>query len=148
MMSDTAIKIYLDGGDRFSVIHLAAAADDVIAGLMKQKRSGPASGPHNRTARETTIAATSEILKTRGIARTEKQIGDFLNGVRNQTKHHGDKDPDTVVCEVEGEVWDALSRAVNNYGRYENHLTDAMMAFGRGTTNTPLHVRPRTGSAE
>ncbi|CAM2198528.1 HEPN domain-containing protein (plasmid) [Paraburkholderia kururiensis] len=147
MMLDTAINLYLEGADRFSVIQLAAAAEEVLAGMIQRKRSGPASGPQNQTAREMTIATISEILKTRGITRTEKQIGDFLNGVRNQTKHHGDKDKDTIVCDAEGEAWDALCRAVNNYGRCENHLSEAMMAFGRLAANAPPGARPSSDSA-
>ncbi|KWA72477.1 hypothetical protein WL30_12755 [Burkholderia ubonensis] len=65
MMLDAAIKIYLDGGDRFSVIHLAADAGEVIAGLMTRKRSGPASGPHDRTARETRGQDASTIYEER-----------------------------------------------------------------------------------
>lgn len=32
-----------------------------------------------------------------------------------------------------------------NYGRYEAHLTDTMIAFGRLVSNTPLKAHPRLG---
>ena len=146
-MLDTAIMIYLDGGDKFSVVQLASAAKEVIAGLMTRRRSGPQSGPEEQTAREKTVATISEILKTRKVERTEKQIGDFLNEVRNQTKHHGKNDPDTIVADVDGTAWDAICRAIDNYGRNENTLSEAMIAFASYASATAL-IRIRANGSD
>ncbi|RQR21633.1 hypothetical protein DIE23_37885 [Burkholderia sp. Bp9143] len=138
-MLDTAIEIYLDEGDRFSVLHLASAAEEVIAGLLKRRRSGSSTVyPQDRTAREKTMDAIVEILKARGIDRTEKEVGTFLNAVRNGTKHHGGNDSEIVIADAESEAWDALFRAIDNYGRYANTLSEMMIEFAHRTVGTPL----------
>ncbi|MDN7676480.1 hypothetical protein QZM22_29355 [Burkholderia oklahomensis] len=143
-MLDTAIKIYLDEGDRFSVLHLASAAEEVIAGLLKRRRSDLSTVyPQDRTAREKTMAAIVKILEARGVERTEKEVGTFLNAVRNGTKHHGDKDSETVVADAETEAWGALFRAIDNYGRYANTLSEMMIEFAHRTVGAPLISVPR-----
>lgn len=148
-MLDTAIGLYLSNGDRFSVLHLASAAEEVVAGLLKGRRSG--SSPiceRDRTAREKTVAAIREILKARGLVRTEQEIGSFLNAVRNGTKHHGGQDPEAITADVESEAWDSLFRAIDNYGRYANTLSEKMIEFAHHTLGTPLIAVASDGAVE
>jgi len=137
-MLDTAIKIYLDGGDRFSVLHLASAVEEVIAGLLKRRRAElPAVCLQDQAAREKAVAAIAEIHKARGVERTGKEIGTSLNAVRNGTMHHGDNAPEVIVTDVESEAWGALFRAIDNYGHYANTLSEMMIEFAHHALHAP-----------
>src|SRR3990172_5547881 len=89
-MLETALDLFLNGADGFSIIHLAAAAEEVLAGLLKSKKTENISGPVD-TARDKTVSALKELHAVHGSERSEKEIGTFLKFVRNKTKHHNPK---------------------------------------------------------
>ncbi|KEZ00848.1 hypothetical protein GQ57_38495 [Burkholderia sp. MSh2] len=93
-------------------------------------------GPQDRTAREQTLVALAEIFKVHGVERTEKEFGTSLNALRNGTKHHDANDSETIVADVESVAWDAILRAVDNYGRYTNTLSERMIEFVRHGPDT------------
>jgi hypothetical protein len=121
--------LYFDEGDGFSIIHLAAAAEEVLAGLLKSKKNESVNGPV-RTAREKTISTLKEIHAIRGSERTERGIGTYLNFVRNKTKHHNaESDSDEIAACLELEVDSAISRAIENYVLYFGVPTENMVRY-------------------
>jgi hypothetical protein len=128
---ETALELYFRRSDGFSVIHLAAASEEVLSGMIKGKRSpSKAVQPSEQTAREQSISALKAIHDIRGNKREEKEIGDYLNAVRNQTKHHDpQRDPDVLALALTIEVESILLRAIENYARYFGIPSLSMLRF-------------------
>jgi transposase-like protein len=128
---ETALELYFNGRDGFSVIHLAAASEEVLSGMIKGKRDpNKTVHPSEQTAREQTVSALAAIHVVHGTTRTEKEIGAYLNYVRNQTKHHNPKsDPDLIALALGLEVESVLYRAVENYVRYFGIPSQSIMRF-------------------
>lgn len=128
-MLDTALNLHFEGGDGFSIIHLSAAAEEVLAGLIVNKTNG-GDVATVQTAREKTIAALKEMHRAHGTERSEKQIGTYLNFVRNQTKHHNTKsDPTNINVCLELEVEMAINRAIESYTLYFGNPTEKMVRY-------------------
>jgi hypothetical protein len=126
-MLDTALDLYFEGGDGFSIIHLSAAAEEVLAGLIENTtRSEDGTSCH--TARKKSIATLEEIHRILGTDRTEKQIGTCLNLVKNKIKHHDSvhEHIEFPAC-VELEVEMSINRAVENYSIYFGNPTEKMV---------------------
>lgn len=129
-MLETALDLYFDQGDGFSIIHLAAAAEEVLAGLTKEDTKSESNSSSIQTAREKTISALKEIHAIQGTKRTEKEIGTHLNFVRNKTKHHDHKsDPVEVSACLELEVEGAIFRAIENYMLHFGNPTEKMVRY-------------------
>jgi len=128
---ETALELYFNGRDGFSVIHLAAASEEVLAGMIRAKRDpNNATQPSQQTAREQEISFLKSLHAVHGTKRTEKEIGTYLNEVRNQTKHHDPKsDPDVIALALGLEVESVLWRGIENYVRYFGNPSQAMMRF-------------------
>lgn len=123
-MIETAIDLYLKEDCLFSAMHLAASAQEVLAGLLKSRN------PDDSTFRASQIRAIGELHKIYGNDKTDKEIGNALNKSRNQTKHHApDSDPAEIECAIELEAHAELVGAINNYYEYTSLLTDAMNNF-------------------
>ncbi len=128
-MLETALDLYFGKGDGFSIIHLAAAAEEVLAGLIQSKGNEFASG-QICTAREKQISALKEIHKIHGTERSEKEIGTYLNLVRNKSKHHNAKsDSNEITACLELEVESVISRAIENYVLYCQVPTKMMLQY-------------------
>ncbi len=128
-MLDTALDLLFKGGDGFSIIHLAAAAEEVLAGLINHKNNESDSRPV-QTAREKTISVLKEIHAIHGTNRTEEEIGHYLNSVKNKIKHPGHKsDPVVFSACLELEVEGAIFRAIENYILYFGNPTDKMIQY-------------------
>ncbi len=126
-MLETALDLYFNKADGFSIIHLAAASEEVLAGLLKSKKK---ESLLFQTAREKAISALKEIHKVRGNNRTEKEIGTFFNFVRNKTKHHdNENDSNEISICLDLEVDSALSRAIENYVLYFSDPTEKMLRY-------------------
>jgi hypothetical protein len=128
---ETALELYFSGRDGFSVIHLAAASEEVLSGMIKGKR-GPnnVAQPSEQTAREQEISALKAIHVALGTERTEKEIGTYLNYVKNQTKHHDPKkDPDLIALALGTEVESVLLRAIENFVHYFGNPSPSMVRF-------------------
>ena len=128
-MLDTALDLWFKGGDGFSIIHLAAAAEEVLVGLIKHEKN-ESDNSSVQTAGEKTISALEKLHEIHGTKRSKKEIRTYLNLVRNKTKHHTPKsDPimlsACLALEVEGTVF----RAIENYMLYFRNLTDKMTRY-------------------
>jgi hypothetical protein len=110
---ETAIDLFFSSGDGFSIIHLAAASEEIVAGLLAGEA---AAGGGISSARERAISALEAIHAVHGSTRTKKQIGSCLNFVRNQTKHHSPEcDPTEIAVCLDLEVERALLQAIENH---------------------------------
>jgi hypothetical protein len=134
---ETALELYFSKHDGFSVILLAGASEEVLSGMIKGKRD-----PNNvaqlseQTAREKEILGLKAIHaafakgRTESTERTEKEIGTYLNYVRNQAKHHDPKkDPNVIALDLETEVKGALFRAIENFVLYFENPSPSMVRF-------------------
>jgi hypothetical protein len=80
---ETALELYFNERDGFSVIHLAAASEEVLAGMIKGKRAPNMSPSESeRTAREQDILVLKAIHVEHGTEREEKKIGTYLVSIR------------------------------------------------------------------
>jgi hypothetical protein len=128
MLLETALDLYFSRGDGFSIIHLAAAAEEVLSGLLNKKNEN-AIGPHY-TTRERTISTLKEIHAIHDSERSRREISDFLNYVNNKTKHHNAvSDSDEITACLELEIDSVLSRAIENYFLYFETLTEKMLRY-------------------
>jgi len=128
-MLGTALDLYFDRGDGFAIINVAAASEEVLAGLLKNNGNEKISGPVC-TAREKTISALKEIHAVHDSKRSEKEIGTYLNFVRNKTKHHDvENDSDEIATCLELEVESIISRAIENYVLYFKVPTEKMLRY-------------------
>lgn len=131
-MLDTAIVLYFSGGDGFSIVQLAAASEEVLAGLLAGKF---ASGAEVLSARKKSLSVLERIHELRGSIRTGKKIGTNLNFVRNQTKHHshGDDQAEIFAC-LDLEVKSVLCRAIDNYIQLFGMPTENITSYINGIT--------------
>ena len=128
---ETALELYSKKQNGFAVIHLAAACEEVLSGMIKGKREPGKFPPlSNQTAREKSIAGLMAIHHQHGTERSEKEIGGYLNWVRNQTKHHNpNSDPDELALCIDLEVESVLYRAIENYVLHFGSPTESMVRF-------------------
>lgn len=126
---ETALDLYFEGKDGFSIINLTAAAEEVLAGFIKVKNNQHVTSPVT-TARERSISALREIYQLHAVIKTEKQIGVFLNKVKNEIKHH---DPSSAANDISlclaVEVKAAIFRAIENYVLHFGNPTDKMIRY-------------------
>lgn len=109
---EDALKAYFDG--RFhSAIVLAGAAEQLLAAYVQKHRLTPAFS-EMRAA----IVKIANGLKARdgntGRPTTEKDIGDLMNRVYNNSKHAGTKDL-VVWMDPKLAAQEVIDRAVSNY---------------------------------
>jgi len=122
-MLETAIDLFLGNGCKFSALQLAAASEELIAGLIKAGNSNEVTG------REKAKQWLAELHKAYGNEKIDKQIGDSLNEIRNQTKHHSPNDPVELVVCIEKHASAAIGRAIDNYLTYYGEPTEKNAYF-------------------
>ncbi|MGH6796231.1 MAG: hypothetical protein ACREDH_13795 [Methylocella sp.] len=131
---ETALNLHFNGGDGFAVIHLAAASEELLSGMIQRKRKSgrdlPASASE-RTAREKSIATLGEIYKIDGKLKPEKEISAYINRVRNKTKHYDNTDNEEILVILEFESEETLRRAIDNFLHHVNAPTESMMQLIR-----------------
>src|SRR2546421_6232717 len=122
---ETALRLYFEGSDHFSVITLAGAADEVFGQLLA------AQGTCNSL--EQIKKATSAIhLKLFGKELDPSWVAQRANHARNSLKHWAPGQPLAVIFDPVEEAKDMLNRAVDNYWALEHSLSPAMERFQRG----------------
>ena len=126
---EDALKAYFDG--RFhSAIVLGGAAEQLLAGYVAKHGLTPA-WSQMRTA----IVKIANALKAQDgdstDPTTEKDIGDLMNRVYNNSKHAGTKDH-VVWMHPKLAAQEVIDRAISNYdalfGRSEYNLADLPLA--------------------
>ncbi|NBB33762.1 hypothetical protein [Pseudomonas sp. BC115LW] len=99
---EAAIGLFVSGGDRFSVITLAGAADVILSRLILNK------GKEN---------FTDAILKTEKVQKTREELGREVNDMFfiNQLKHMDPGDDGYIDLEPEDCAIGAILKALANY---------------------------------
>jgi hypothetical protein len=121
---ETALRLYLEGIDYFSVITLAGAAEEIFGRLLDEHNIENSLGDLKKS-----VALVGEQIFNEQIS--EKSIVKRANFPRNSMKHIGSGEDTKVSLDV---VWEAkymLDRAIDNYFRLEEDMTPAMCAFKR-----------------
>lgn len=139
---DTALRLYFEGEDYYSVTTLAGAAEEILGKLLT------AEGKQNAMESDTKDTALiseafdeEELLprksdtaqeteqKEQALRRFRKEIVGIANEVRNSLKHWTPGHPVEIVFDAKKEAEDMLERAIRNYWRLRQHLTSAMERF-------------------
>lgn len=119
---ETALRLYFEGQDYFSVVALSGAADEIFGKLLS------AAGIENSL--ESKKKAVSEIhQKLFGSPLATKDIAQRANRAKNAFKHWDAGDPLTVTLDLIEEARDMLNRAIDNYWLLEQTLTPSMERF-------------------
>ena len=121
---ETALGLYFDGQDYFSVITLSGAAEEIFGKLLAAKGID-----NSLESIKSTVAAIHEKLFGQPIAPND--IADRANRARNALKHHGTTAAPTLTLDAKEEAKDMLHRAIDNYWLLEQWLTPAMERFQR-----------------
>jgi hypothetical protein len=104
---DTAIRLFLEGKDFFSVVTLAGAADEILG--KELEHHGLVSALRNTSEIE---ARVSSVFDNHPF--TAQEIRARANYARNHLKHHGDPKAATVTVDIRQEAIDMLARAFDN----------------------------------
>lgn len=104
---EDAIELFL-AGNRLSSITLAAAADGILSGLLKQRGL--------TSAAENTWSHIEEVRKTTGLEfagdRTKKDAFNEWNWHQNRLKHHDERDDEFIDINIFDHAYYAINRAL------------------------------------
>ena len=126
---ETALRLFAEGQDFYSVITLAGAADEIFGKLV-------AAGGGETSLESLTKASAAIHEHLFGEPGDLKGFADRANRARNALKHLEATKGPTVTLDVRQEAIDMLNRAVDNYWTLKSWLTPAMDAFSRSQRAT------------
>lgn len=117
---ETAIGLFVSGGDRFSVISLAGAADVILSRLLI-----------NRGEQNFTELSLQDHLAGGGVNATREEYGKKMNDALfiNQIKHMDKNDDEFIDMEPEECALGAILKALANYIRLAGYKRDLLLAF-------------------
>lgn len=121
---ETALALYFEGMDHYSVITLAGAADEIFGQVLRAQGQEP-------RLEEIAKSVTAIYKKLYGSEITPKSVADRANHARNALKHWSDNQPLEVEFDVLEEAKDMLERGIANYWALYGDLTDLMERFER-----------------
>lgn len=126
---ETALRLFGEGQDFFSVITLAGAADEIL-GKLVTARGGESS---LESIKKASTAIHHHLFGEPG---DKKGFADRANLARNALKHLEAGGAPTVSLDIQQEAVDMLNRAIDNYWTLKTWLTPAMEAFSRAQRAT------------
>ena len=124
---ETALRVYFEGRDYYSVISLAGAADEIFGQLLAAKG----------------IDNSLESMKKSAVAMHKQLTGNSIDGTaiaqranlaRNALKHWSAGQPLIVAFDAYEEAQDMLHRAIDNYWALDHNLSPAMERYQREFT--------------
>ena len=127
---ETALRLYFEQRDCYSVITLAGAAEEILGKMLNHN------GKENSL--NSLVAAALELSKLDGQEVTARDIRDYANHARNRTKHFGIDTDDFDELE---EAKDLLSRAIGNYCSLTGDCTESMSTFDQMHVKNNAHIR-------
>lgn len=121
---ETALRLYFEGNDYYSVISLGGAADEIFGQLLAAK------GIDNslETMKKSAVAIYKQLT---GASIDGSAIAQRANLARNSLKHWNAGQPLIIAFDAREEAQDMLNRAVDNYWALEHQLPPAMERFQR-----------------
>ena len=126
---ETALGLFSEGQDFFSVITLAGAADEILGKLVTLRGGDSSLASLNKAA-----AAIYEHLF--GEPADVSAIAARANRARNALKHLDPGGRPTITLDARQEAIDMVNRAIDNYWTLEDSLTPAMEHFAKGLHGT------------
>lgn len=120
---ETALRLYFERSDLFSVTALAGNADEIFGKLLKARGMDSSLDGLKRAVREIHSYLFKEEL-------SDALMVERANRAKNAIKH-GARAAPTVTFDAEEEAKDMLNRAIDNYWMLEKWLTPAMEQFQR-----------------
>ena len=129
---ETALRLYFEGKDYYSVITLAGASEEIFGKLAKTYAI------LNETALDSLANAVLEIDKTQ----TRKCVVRRANYMRNRLKHWTEDETTVVECDAPEEAKDMLNRAIDNYYALTRDISPAMRRFQNECTRDEPRSRP------
>lgn len=113
---EMALKLFLAGGDKFSVITLAGAADVIFSELVSRK------GKEN---------FTGIISKKEKDTRSRQEVGKEINNILfiNALKHFDPGDDEYLTFDVDECALGAIFKALANYNILEGKKGELIQAF-------------------
>ena len=121
---ETALRIFFEGHDYFSVITLAGAAEEIFGKMLSKSGKG-------NSIEELTAGAEAVYRHLFGEEVGAKDFADRANRARNALKHLDVGGEPTFTLDTREEAIDMLNRAIDNYWLLEESLTTAMEKFSR-----------------
>ena len=131
---ETALRLYFEGEDYYSVITLAGAAEEILGKLLICR------GDENSlSALKRAAAAVHEVF----LSQTPKdsEISERANAARNAMKHWSPDKPKVIEFDVREEAKDMLNRATDNYYDLTGSFSPLMTRFQEETVTTNAQVR-------
>ena len=126
---ETALRLFEEGNDYYSVVTLAGAADEIFGRLLESKGGVSALA-------SLTKAAVAIHLEVHGTPGGEKMFIERANLARNALKHWNVGGSDPVSLDIREEAADMLDRAISNHWAFTHRMTPAMERFERGRRAT------------
>jgi hypothetical protein len=130
---DRALRLYFEGDSYFAALHLAGAAEEVLAVYIRglKEDDGEPLVPAFDSLREAAaLLAEREVGADRKVV--ERRIGEAMNEAKNSTKHKRGRSDEFVDFDARTEAKQMLDFAVANY--YQ-------LAPSLGLAHTPLLER-------
>ena len=125
---ETALALYFQGTDHYSVITLAGVADEIFGQMLR------AQGQVARLEEiKNSVAAIYRKLWKEEIE--PKIVVNLANHAKNALKHWDTTQPIIVEFDLLEEAKDMVERAIANYWALYNDLTPAMERFEREVLN-------------
>jgi hypothetical protein len=121
---ETALELYFQGSDHYSVITLSGAADEIFGQVLRVQGQEP-------RLEEIAKSVAAIYKKLYGTEVTAKSVADRANHARNALKHWHASQPLEVDFDVHEEAKDMLERGIANYWALYGDLTDSMERFER-----------------
>jgi hypothetical protein len=113
---DRALQMYFEGNSYFASLHLAGAAEELLAAYVK--KHGDTSSFESMRDFVVKLSKTDFIKSSINddiVEVSAKNIGKAMNRAKNATKHMDTTDDDLIEFDAKAEAKDLLNRAVNNY---------------------------------
>jgi hypothetical protein len=121
---ETALGLYFEGHDLYSVITLAGAADEVFGQVLRAQGQEPRLEEIKKS-----VAAIHK--KLYGSEIPPKTVAESANRARNSLKHWSEGQPLVVEFDLVEEAKDMVERGIANYWALYGDLTAAMERFER-----------------
>lgn len=138
---ETALRLYFEREDYYSVITLAGASEEVFGKLLKENNPENALDSLKKGG-----VAIHKVLSDEDIA--EKEFSDRANWVRNLFKHWSPGQPKVFEFDAPEEAKDMLNRAIDNYSELTGNPTPAMEKFQDMHVQDNPEIRPCSNEGE
>ncbi len=131
---DTAVRLYFEGEDYYSVITLAGAAEEILGKLLIV-----CSGENSLNSLKKAAGAVHEVLYSQDLK--DSEVSELANAARNAMKHWSPDKPRVLEFDARAEAKDMLNRAIDNYYNLTGSLSTLMTRFQEETVTNNAQIR-------